>query len=97
MIRRPPRSTRTYTHLPYPTLFPSAMPDDREGWLDRPAPRRRSRAIRPAADPRSEEHRSELQSLMRTPHDNFCLKKNKLPLTPFHKTPILPTFNIAHL
>src|SRR3546814_3903848 len=26
MIRRPPRSTRTYTHLPYTTLFLSALP-----------------------------------------------------------------------
>src|SRR3546814_13920707 len=25
MIRRPPGSTRTYTHVPYPTLFRSAM------------------------------------------------------------------------
>src|SRR3546814_20921054 len=26
MIRRPPRSTRTYTLLPYPTLFRSSVP-----------------------------------------------------------------------
>src|SRR3546814_9977237 len=30
---------------------------------------------------RSEEHTSELQSLMRTPYAVFCLKKNKLPTT----------------
>src|SRR3546814_6385789 len=29
------------------------------------------------SDPRSEEHTSELQSLMRSSYDVFCLKKNK--------------------
>src|SRR3546814_4099932 len=100
MIRRPPRSTRTDTLLPYTTLFlslfglasiacalaPSAP------WLIAfrvaqgvgaailtPAslaligavfPReQRNRAIR------SEEHTSELQSLMRISYAVFCLKK----------------------
>src|SRR3546814_3065900 len=40
MIRRPPRSTRTYTRFPYTTLFRSALPRRR----------RRLRAL--AADPR---------------------------------------------
>src|SRR3546814_13702697 len=33
MIRRPPRSTRTYTLFPYTTLFRSFQPDDRVGGL----------------------------------------------------------------
>src|SRR3546814_14438152 len=73
MIRRPPRSTRTDTLFPYTTLFrsvhfgSSAAP--RTGW--RSARDDRS-ATRPA---RSEEHTSELQSLMRISYAVFCLKK----------------------
>src|SRR3546814_13857341 len=37
MIRRPPRSTRTYTLLPYPTLFRSTNTDS---CGDHPAPER---------------------------------------------------------
>src|SRR3546814_13285715 len=33
MIRRPPRTTRTYTLLPYTTLFRSTDPDLRRGWV----------------------------------------------------------------
>src|SRR3546814_1062628 len=82
MIRRPPRSTRTDTLFPYTTLFRSAR---RRGQL--PDPRRarasgaaggQSRAVQavprhPAG--RSEEHTSELQSLMRISYAVFCLKK----------------------
>src|SRR3546814_5528881 len=104
MIRRPPRSTRTYTLFPYTTLFRS---DDahlsRRDW-NRTI--RRSAGI--AADPavaarlaeqaeevaaaaadlegrlaaqpvRSEEHTSELQSLMRISYAVFCLKKKTTP------------------
>src|SRR3546814_1138814 len=39
-------------------------------------------ASRPAADARSEEHTSELQSLMRNSYAVFCLKKN----TTLHKS-----------
>src|SRR3546814_4033179 len=38
------------------------------------------------AQPRSEEHTSELQSLMRLSYDVFCLKKKNL----YPTTPILP-------
>src|SRR3546814_4553550 len=38
---------------------------------------------------RSEEHTSELQSLMRISYAVFCLK-NKIEITPFHTTPVLP-------
>src|SRR3546814_2801484 len=84
MIRRPPRSTRTDTLFPYTTLF-------RSGGSRRRARRRgRHQACRvaPPEDPaqgrvppcvarRSEEHTSELQSLMRISYAVFCLKKKK--------------------
>src|SRR3546814_4844428 len=69
MIRRPPRSTRTDTLFPYTTLFRSAWRCDR-------APRRRGAAgRRRCCRARSEEHTSELQSLMRISYAVFCLKK----------------------
>src|SRR3546814_7161093 len=90
MIRRPPRSTRTDTLFPYTTLFRSLriLPPVDGGTLDR---RPRRRAPRPAAQGlagaqetrgrrrhlRSEEHTSELQSLMRISYAVFCLKKKK--------------------
>src|SRR3546814_3396571 len=90
MIRRPPRSTRTDTLFPYTTLF-------RSGGLGRvrggraAAPRSASRAVVGRAwgtsvgsrVRRSEEHTSELQSLMRSSYAVFCLKKKiYLGLTP---------------
>src|SRR3546814_5348218 len=76
MIRRPPRSTRTDTLFPYTTLFRS----NEEG-----QDRRRDQAANhcglqrrsPWRSPRSEEHTSELQSLMRISYAVFCLKKKK--------------------
>src|SRR3546814_4382892 len=120
MLRRPPRSTRTDTLFPYPTLFRSSP---RREELSR-ALRALLVGLRPlvvgvggravharvedeAADPlgigdrglhaqwpagrvaeqdgtlaaggveRSEEHTSELQSLMRISYAVFCLKKKK--------------------
>src|SRR3546814_6644016 len=83
MIRRPPRSTRTDTLFPYTTLFRS--PRDgrcrrrqaathRQAARDRHPGRRRAGHGRPV---RSEEHTSELQSLMRISYAVFCLKKKK--------------------
>src|SRR3546814_13383407 len=76
MIRRPPRSTRTDTLFPYTTLFRSEARFPRR---HRPAPPPghpiRIRCGRP--DGRSEEHTSELQSLMRISYAVFCLKKKK--------------------
>src|SRR3546814_14995017 len=78
MIRRPPRSTRTDTLFPYTTLFRSdrpAHPDPGHGGhLLRPAVHRRPypQFVAPG---RSEEHTSELQSLMRISYAVFCLKK----------------------
>src|SRR3546814_5860658 len=125
MIRRPPRSTRTDTLLPYTTLFRS--PVNRKSDLERDgraigarrrigrqrlaigaeigdigrcqlvgqilAPQRQLPAVgRPrerqarvevfVGGPRSAEHTSELQSLMRTSYDVFCLKtKNTTKIT----------------
>src|SRR3546814_8997404 len=81
MIRRPPRSTRTDTLFPYTPLFRSGrVPDGGRGGE---AKERRTRArdrpaqVGPAASCRSEEHTSELQSLMRISYAVFCLKKKK--------------------
>src|SRR3546814_15508132 len=74
IIRRPPRSTRTDTLFPYTTLFRSKGEAD-AGKLDRQE-RRPSILIQA----RSEEHTSELQSLMRISYAVFCLqKKQKIP------------------
>src|SRR3546814_3921498 len=97
MIRRPPRSTRTDTLLPYTTLFRSAVRGARRAGLAllrRRAGRsfgapvaRAVAALFEQADVaedhraverlRSEEHTSELQSLMRISYAVFCLKKKK--------------------
>src|SRR3546814_2423035 len=90
MIRRPPRSTRTDTLFPYTTLFRSLFGDQcahpvgrgrRQGLCvaalaDLPAGRGGGRQC-PARRERSEEHTSELQSLMRISYAVFCLKKKK--------------------
>src|SRR3546814_3220871 len=87
MIRRPPRSTRTDTLFPYTTLFRSSQGLYRPGpglvppvsrqpcplCLARTSTSRSPTPISPSA--RSEEHTSELQSLMRISYAVFCLKK----------------------
>src|SRR3546814_9313856 len=83
MIRRPPRSTRTDTLFPYTTLFRS--PQARPGLCPAQAPAGSAAPVLhhqhrlAAADHhrarRSEEHTSELQSLMRISYAVFCLKK----------------------
>src|SRR3546814_6965723 len=84
MIRRPPRSTRTDTLFPYTTLFRShRRPRPRHPRSGSPsfpgAPSETScrSESRARAPPRSEEHTSELQSLMRISYAVFCLKKKK--------------------
>src|SRR3546814_5807054 len=78
MIRRPPRSTRTDTLFPYTTLFRSRVGRVQ---LLRPDLRRYGsygRALSSARGyKRSEEHTSELQSLMRISYAVFCLKKKR--------------------
>src|SRR3546814_14678217 len=84
MIRRPPRSTRTDTLFPYTTLFRSVA----GGVLCRKDGKFGTRSRADRGDPalqlkigigveleRSEEHTSELQSLMRISYAVFCLKK----------------------
>src|SRR3546814_8396969 len=73
MIRRPPRSTRTDTLFPYTTLFRS----HRAGRGEADGRRHQCRSDRSAHGQRSEEHTSELQSLMRISYAVFCLKKKK--------------------
>src|SRR3546814_4363631 len=92
MIRRPPRSTRTDTLFPYPTLFRSAKTMSsitlagasttciRLPPLARTGPRgRQDRYCRRngarISGGRSEEHTSELQSLMRISYAVFCLNQ----------------------
>src|SRR3546814_2348140 len=83
MIRRPPRSTRTDTLFPYTTLFRSPGPAGHARATRLPRPCRGSRTRCPgrhrsggrSGRPRSEEHTSELQSLMRISYAVFCLKK----------------------
>src|SRR3546814_5524181 len=80
MIRRPPRSTRTDTLFPYTTLFRSTCPMHPEIWQDHPgACPICGMTLEPAtvSAERSEEHTSELQSLMRISYAVFCLKKKK--------------------
>src|SRR3546814_10088686 len=90
MIRRPPRSTRTDTLFPYTTLCRSRHPRPctgprHRGDLRRPARpglgRHSAQGDRGRDQDRgrhrSEEHTSELQSLMRISYAVFCLKKKK--------------------
>src|SRR3546814_10579821 len=117
MLRRPPRSPRTYTPFPYTTLFRShyraaplakhikylerdgasrdgrdaSMFDARTDRADRDAfagrcedDRHHFRFIvspEDAGDMRSEEHTSELQSLMRISYAVFCLQKKHIDAT----------------
>src|SRR3546814_14353042 len=94
MIRRPPRSNRTDTLFPYTTLFRShvdrrARADDRRHTRHRQCRRicarriaqdRELAGIKATRVARSEEHTSELQSLMRISYAVFCLKKKKITI-----------------
>src|SRR3546814_1122830 len=93
MIRPPPRSTRTDTLFPYTTLFRSALLESsitqRVGCLWFPNLNQSSDVglstnlpvftwlLFDCSCTRSEEHTSELQSLMRISYAVFCLKKKK--------------------
>src|SRR3546814_5966744 len=79
MIRRPPRSTRTDTLFPYTTLFRSTLRVSRDSRRGRDSAKKPGMTPRPwkvDCPCRSEEHTSELQSLMRISYAVFCLKKN---------------------
>src|SRR3546814_11858430 len=80
ILRRPPRSTRTDTLFPYTTLFRSAIAALEARELDGEKPRAGAldvlaQHVWGTACSRSEEHTSELQSLMRISYAVFCLKK----------------------
>src|SRR3546814_8038746 len=88
MCRRPPRSTRPDPLFPYPTLFRSPAqdgPDKLHRFLLAPSLMTDSRATTSRFAPiaiavaRSEEHTSELQSLMRSTYAVFCLTKKYRP------------------
>src|SRR3546814_4475604 len=116
MVLLTPRSTPTYTLLPYTTLFPSSVgptsscslrpPGSLPSGLSAPplrptggseaqsphAPwsldgrRTRGGAPRPGRrGGRSEEHTSELQSLMRISYAVFCLKNKNIQKTHHNK------------
>src|SRR3546814_17809848 len=80
MIRRPPRSTRTDPLFPYTTLFRSmtGSPIEEPGYLGRIWHPPNPTETRNPPSRRSEEHTSELQSLMRISYAVFCLKKTKI-------------------
>src|SRR3546814_3120737 len=109
MIRRPPRSTRTDTLFPYPTLFRSTLPgrqddgfvDGHRGWPI--AASRRAANIASISSmsaglsasmhaSRSEEHTSELQSLMRISYAVFCLKKKNIFIAHSHRSSYNPHY-----
>src|SRR3546814_8065035 len=121
MIRRPPRSTRTYTLFPYTTLFRSDLAvlellvGDRDleavaerldvlvvhllgavGRVERLAGRAHAVALdRLGQDHgrhRSEEHTSELQSLIRISYAVFCLKKKTSHTYSYITTFLLSSF-----
>src|SRR3546814_2440056 len=94
MIRRPPRSTRTDTLFPYTTLFRSLARAQRLALRQQEVAGEAGLHLHHVAHlaelldslqqdhvhfNRSEEHTSELQSLMRISYAVFCLKK-KSPL-----------------
>src|SRR3546814_2520021 len=101
MIRRPPRSTRTDTLFPYTTLFRSPVCVAKTQYSFstdatlRGAPTGHDlhvREVRLSAGAgfvvlvcRSEEHTSELQSLMRISYAVFCLKKKQQKNTKMHQ------------
>src|SRR3546814_7301125 len=102
MIRRPPRSTRTDTLFPYTTLFRSpvasavmngrlisvCVDDDSSIFAFSASSFRRCSA----SLSRSEEHTSELQSLMRISYAVFCLKKKNIS---HHTHTLTPSTNVT--
>src|SRR3546814_9985445 len=113
MIRRPPRSTRTYTRVPYTTLFRSqstagskfisfARTSPISGNLSTPKSLHKDDDSSQESSlnlndeemdnwdadeaSRSEEHTSELQSLMRISYAVFCLNKKNDSTTEINHT-----------
>src|SRR3546814_10268130 len=113
MIRRPPRYTRTDTLFPYTTLFRSAFEmafltemagqNGHEVGIALRGEHRERVPERPDHQPgdpllqRSEEHTSELQSLMRIPYAVFCFKKKKYTYTDDHPMQELKNIENEHV
>src|SRR3546814_9282520 len=111
MIRRPPRSTRTDTLFPDTTLFRSALPeqfgrhafgnvafhDDARGYVLHRLREAADGGVADGAVTRSEEHTSELQSLMRISYAVFCLKKKKNQKNHKYHHPSYAQLNINHI
>src|SRR3546814_8979278 len=115
MRRRPPRSTRTDTLVPYTTLFRSAWRElgsmermfGSASSSSRTKEERHMKALRTKtntesksetlprteseAQARSEEHTSELQSLMRISYAVFCLKRKIYICLLYHSHVVLLT------
>src|SRR3546814_5337180 len=99
MIQRPPRSTRTDTLFPYTTLFRSCLQEEclRHHLQQQEVERDNARALastirnlhQNAPEERSEEHTSELQSLMRISSAVFCLIKKIQVNTTLNHSPLL--------
>src|SRR3546814_8939821 len=90
MIRRPPRYTRTDTLFPYTTLFRSTASGTFNVTVTATDANSQTAehaytltiavatlSVTAIVNVRSEEHTSELQSLMRISYAVFCLKKKK--------------------
>src|SRR3546814_5951555 len=92
MIRRPPRSTRTDTLFPYTTLFRSANGSASAELRAARDETGRNAGSEDAEAERSEEHTSELQSLMRISYAVFCLKKKNQ----HKKNQKIPTIESTH-
>src|SRR3546814_7530235 len=99
LFRSPPDQTRTAspassspaappTRPRCPPRPPPAAPDRTRPTAPRPATRPPWRPTPPGTPHRSEEHTSELQSLLRTSYAAFCLTKKKNP----QKQPKLGTY-----
>src|SRR3546814_3757159 len=105
MIRRPPRSTRTDTLFPYTTLFRSSAASAARASASAASMPARSAAVvsRSASafckevSARSEEHTSELQSLMRISYAVFCLKKKKTIQVQHVTTHGVKAYNFQHI
>src|SRR3546814_6831580 len=102
MIRRPPRSTRPDTLFPYTTLFPSPRHFDKRRFEFAPDLTDFLHTAARRQFGRSEEHTSELQSLMRTSYAVLCLQKKtrKTPRPqqdqPIPKPPEYKKLNPSH-
>src|SRR3546814_8826534 len=106
MIRRPPRSTRTDTLFPYTTLFRAIMGALRTGFVhvilvlvlvevfDATGTMIGVATRANLIQERSEEHTSELQSLMRISYAVFCLTKKTYDPKDYKNHTLLNSTNI---